>query len=72
MATLQWATTTGPLQATAYDATRRGKRPREDDHWVTRKRHKTYGSPELEVPADIQDMEIPLEDVGDAIILTGL
>ena len=26
----------------------------------------------LEVPSDLQDMEIPLEDMGDVIVLTGL
>ena len=26
----------------------------------------------LEVPSDLHDMEIPLEDMGDVIVLTGL
>ena len=30
------------------------------------------GPQELEVPAHLQDMEIPLEDMGDVIVLTGL
>ena len=35
----------------------------------THKRRKTEA---LEVPSDLQDMEIPLEDMGDVIVLTGL
>ena len=72
MATLQWAAPPGPPHVPTIDTTRRTKRLREDDHWVTPKRRKTYGSLGLEVPADIEDIEIPLEDMGDGIILTRL
>ena len=36
---------------------------------VTHKRRKTE---ELEALSDLHDMEIPLEDMGDVIVLTGL
>ena len=34
--------------------------------------HKKRRIEVLEVPSDLQDMEIPLEDMGDVIVLTGL
>ena len=54
------------------DTMRHAKRLREDKPWVTRKRSKTQGPPELNFPADIQAMVIPLEDMKDVIVLTGL
>ena len=45
------------------------KRLRDENPNMTHKRRKTE---ELEVPSDLQDMEIPLEDMGDVIFLTGL
>ena len=36
------------------------------------KRHEKRRTETLEVPSDLQDMEIPLEDMGDVIVLTGL
>ena len=34
--------------------------------------HKKLKTEALEVPSDLQDMEIPLEDMGDVIVLAGL
>ena len=34
--------------------------------------HKKRRTEAPEVPSDLQDMEIPLEDMGDVIVLTGL
>ena len=34
--------------------------------------HKKWRTEALEVPSDLRDMEIPLEDMGDVIVLTGL
>ena len=34
--------------------------------------HKKRRTETLEVPSDLQDMEIPVEDMGDVIVLTGL
>ena len=39
---------------------------------VVHKRRKTEGFPELEAPADLEEMEIPLKDMGDVIVLTRL
>jgi hypothetical protein len=36
------------------------------------KTHKKRRTEALEVPSDLQDMEVPLEDMGDVIVLTGL
>ena len=45
----------------------RMKRLRDENPPETHKRHKTEA---LEVPSDLQDMWIPLEDMGDVIVLT--
>ena len=45
------------------------KRLRDENPNATHKQHKTE---EAEVPSDLRDMEIPLEDMGDVIVLTGL
>ena len=45
------------------------KRLRDENPRETHKKHRTEA---LEVPSDLQDMEIPLEDMGDVIVLTGL
>jgi len=34
--------------------------------------HKWRKTEEVEVPSDLQDMEIPLEEMGDVAVLTGL
>ena len=34
--------------------------------------HKKRRTETPEVPSDLQDLEIPLEDMGDVIVLTGL
>ena len=47
----------------------RMKRLRDKNPPETHKKRRTEA---LEVPSDLQDMEIPLEDMGDAIVLTGL
>ena len=45
------------------------KRLRDENPPETHKKRRTET---LEVPSDLQDMEIPLEDMGDVIVLTGL
>ena len=45
---------------------------RDETQNVAHKQRKTEGPPVLEVPTDLQDMEIPLEDMGNVIVLTGL
>ena len=47
----------------------RMKRLRDENPPETHKKRRTEA---LEVPSDLQDMEIPLEDMGDVIVLTGL
>ena len=47
----------------------RMKRLRDENPPKTHKKRRTET---LEVPSDLQDMEIPLEDMGDVIVLTGL
>ena len=45
------------------------KRLRDENPPEMHKRRRTEA---LEVANDLQDMEIPLEDMGDVIVLTGL
>ena len=47
----------------------RMKRLRDENPPETHKKRRTEAP---EVPSDLQDMEIPLEDMGDVIVLTGL
>ena len=47
----------------------RMKRLRDENPPETHKKRRTETP---EVPSDLQDMEIPLEDMGDVIVLTGL
>ena len=54
------------------DTARCAKRMRDETSNVAHKRRKTEEPPVFEVPSDLQDMEIPLEDMGDVTVLTGL
>ena len=66
-------TTLWDLPWVAFSSTmRHAKRPGDDTQTVAHKRRKTKWPPELEVPADLHDMEIPLEDMGDVIVVTEL
>ena len=47
----------------------RMKRLRDDNPHETNMKRSTKT---LQVPSDLQDMEIPLQDMGDVIVLTGL
>ena len=47
----------------------RMKRLRDENSPETHKKRRIEA---LEVPSDLQDMEIPLEDMGNLIVLTGL
>jgi hypothetical protein len=40
--------------------------------WPPPKRIKAKAPPTSEIPDDMQEMEVPVEDLGDAIVLTGL
>ena len=66
---LRRTTLSDPRWEVREDTAQRMKRLRDENPNVTHKQRKTQ---ELEVPSDLQGMEIPLEDMGDVIVLTGL
>ena len=66
---LRRTTLSDPQWEVQENTTQRMKHLRDENPNETHKRHKTE---ELDVPRDLRDMEIPLEDMGDVIVLTGL
>ena len=51
---------------------RHAKHTMEAAHHVAHTHRKKEGLTELEVPADLQDMEIPLKGMGNVIVFIGL